>query len=52
MERMTRNDAAAFLGVDPQTITNWVNKGLLGGYNDKSSKRFIVTGKQIGRAHV
>ena len=27
MERMTRNDAAAYLGVDPQTITNWVNKG-------------------------
>lgn len=42
MERMTRNDAAAYLGVDPQTITNWVNKGLLGGYNDKSSKRFWV----------
>ena len=47
MERMTRNDAAAFLGVDPQTITNWVNKGLLGGYNDKSSKRFWVNADDV-----
>lgn len=47
MERMTRNDAAAFLGVDPQTITNWVNKGLLGGYNDKSSKRFWVNANDV-----
>ncbi len=34
MERMTRNDAAAYLGVDPQTITNWVNKGLLGVFRE------------------
>lgn len=47
MERMTRNDAAAFLGVDPQTITNWVNKGLLGGYNDMSSKRFWVNADDV-----
>lgn len=47
MERMTRNDAAAYLGVDPQTITNWVNKGLLGGYNDKSSKRFWVNANDV-----
>ena len=47
MERMTRNDAAAYLGVDPQTITNWVNKGLLGGYNDKSSKRFWVKKRRV-----
>ena len=47
MERMTRNDAAAYLGIDPQTITNWVNKGLLGGYNDKSSKRFWVNADDV-----
>lgn len=47
MERMTRNDAAVYLGVDPQTITNWVNKGLLGGYNDKSSKRFWVNADDV-----
>ena len=47
MERMTRNDAAAYLGVDPQTITNWVNKGLLGGYNDKRSKRFWVNADDV-----
>lgn len=47
MERMTRNDSAAYLGVDPQTITNWVNKGLLGGYNDKSSKRFWVNADDV-----
>lgn len=49
MERMTRNDAAAYLGVDPQTITNWVNKGLLGGYNDKNSKRFWVNADDVKR---
>ena len=47
MEKMTRNEAAAYLGVDPQTITNWVNKGLLGGYNDKSSKRFWVNADDV-----
>lgn len=47
MERMTRNDAAAYLGVDPQTITNWVNKGLLGGINDKESKRFWVNADDV-----
>lgn len=41
MEKMTRNEAAAYLGVAAQTITNWVNKGLLGGVNDKKSKRFF-----------
>ena len=47
MERMTRNDAAAYLGVDAQTITNWVNKGLLGGVNDKESKRFWVNADDV-----
>lgn len=49
MERMTRNEAAAYLGVDAQTISNWVNKGLLGGVNDKESKRFWVNGEDVKR---
>lgn len=44
---MTRNEAAAYLGVAAQTITNWVNKGLLGGVNDKKSKRFFVNGDDV-----
>ena len=47
MEKMTRNEAAAYLGVAAQTITNWVNKGLLGGYNDKSRKRFWVNADDV-----
>lgn len=47
MEKMTRNEAAAYLGVAAQTITNWVNKGLLGGVNDKKSKRFFVNGDDV-----
>lgn len=47
MEKMTRNEAAAYLGVAAQTITNWVNKGLLGGYNDKSSKRYWVNADDV-----
>lgn len=44
---MTRTEAAARLGVDPQTITNWVERGLLGGYCDKKSRRFYVNGKDV-----
>lgn len=44
---MTRIEAAARLGVDPQTITNWVERGLLGGYCDKKSRRFYVNGKDV-----
>lgn len=47
MEKMTRNEAAAFLGVDPQTITNWVKRGFLGGFNDKDSKRFYVNADDV-----
>lgn len=47
MERMTRNEAAAYLGVDAQTISNWVNKGLLGGINDKESKRVWVNANDV-----
>ena len=47
MEKMTRNEAASFLGVEPQTITNWVKKGLLGGYNDPVSRRFYVNADDV-----
>ena len=47
MKKMTRNEAADFLGVEPQTTTNWANKGLLGGYNDTVSKRFYVNADDV-----
>ena len=34
MKRITRNQAAEKLGVTPQTISNYVQEGLLGGYKD------------------
>lgn len=49
MERMTRKEAAAYLGVEAQTISNWVSKGLLGGINDKESKRFWVNADDVKR---
>lgn len=47
---MTRNEAAAYLGVAAQTITNWVNKGLLEGVNDKKSKRFFLLMAMMSRS--
>ena len=32
MARMTRNKAAEALGVTPQTISNYVKDGILGGF--------------------
>lgn len=49
MKKMTRNDAAKFLGVTPQTITNWVERGLLAGYCDKKSRRFYVNADDVER---
>lgn len=49
MEKMTRNEAATYLHVEPQTITNWMNRGLLGGYNDKESKRVWVNADDVRR---
>lgn len=49
MKKMTRNDAAKFLGVNPQTITNWVERGLLAGYCDKKSRRFYVNADDVER---
>lgn len=46
-KKMTRMDAANRLGVEPQTITNWVERGLLGGYCDKKSRRFYVNGDDV-----
>lgn len=36
MKRITRNEAAKLLCVTPQTITNWVTSGVLGGIKDKN----------------
>lgn len=40
MNKMTRNEAAQYLGVSPQTISNLVSRGVLSGYNDKISRSF------------
>lgn len=47
MKKMTRNEAAKYLGVNPQTITNWVERGLLTGYCDKKSRRFYVNADDV-----
>jgi len=46
---MPRNEAADFLGVEAQTITNWVNKCLLGGFKDETTKRFYVNTDDVYR---
>ena len=46
-KKLTRKDAANRLRVEPQTITNWVKRGLLGGYCDKNSRRFYVNGDDV-----
>lgn len=44
---MTRVEAASYLGCSEQTITNWVANGLLGGYNDTTSRRFYVNADDV-----
>ena len=46
-KRLTRNDAAMILNTSPQTITNWVERGLLGGFSDKKSRRFYVNAEDV-----
>lgn len=41
MKRITRNQAAEKLGVTPQTISNYVQEGLLGGYKDKANALYV-----------
>lgn len=41
MKRITRNQAAEKLGVTPQTISNYVQEGLLGGYKDKANTLYV-----------
>lgn len=39
---MTRNEAAKYLGVNNQTITNWCNKGLLGSCRGETKTDYTV----------
>lgn len=41
MNRITRKKAAELLGVDIQTITNYVNQGLLGGFKDEKGFQYV-----------
>ena len=41
MKRITRKQAAEKLGVTPQTISNYVQEGLLGGYKDKANTLYV-----------
>lgn len=41
MNRMTRKQAAKVLGVNPQTITNYVKEGILGGVKDVKGVQYI-----------
>lgn len=48
MNKLTRNKAAEILGVHPQTISNYVRDGLLGGYKDEKGN-FYVNGDDVER---
>ena len=48
MNRITRNKAAEILGVTPQTISNYVKEGLLGGCKDEKGN-FYVNGDDVER---
>lgn len=39
--RITRNKAAEILGVDKQTISNYIKDGLLGGYKDEKGFTYV-----------
>lgn len=41
MKKITRNQAAEMLNVHPQTITNYVHEGLLGGYTDDRGRLYL-----------
>lgn len=47
MKKMTIKDAAEFLGVNRQTISNYIQRGLLNAEQDCASKRFFVNGDDI-----
>lgn len=47
MEKLTRNQAAKTLGVSPQTITNWCNKGILRGWKDETNGIFYVSKEDV-----
>lgn len=41
-KKLTRNEAASYLGVTPQTITNWFNSGKISGYKDPNSNALYI----------
>lgn len=45
MNRITRNAAANIIGVHPQTITNWVNTGLINGI--KENRTLILNKEEV-----
>lgn len=47
MKRMTRKEAAEYLGVSISTISNYMAEGLLGGYKDGD----IYCGKVMGNCY-
>lgn len=49
MKKMTIREAADFLGVSRQTISNYILRGLLNAEKDSASKRFFVNGDDIGK---
>lgn len=47
MKKMTIKDAADFLGVKRQTISNYIQRGLLNAEKDRVSRRLFVNGDDI-----
>lgn len=46
-KKLTRNEAASYLGVTPQTITNWFNSGKISGYKDPNSNALYINSEDV-----
>lgn len=46
-KKLTRNEAASYLGVTPQTISNWFNSGKISGYKDPTSNALYINSEDV-----
>lgn len=46
-KKLTRNEAASYLGVTPQTITNWFDSGKISGYKDPNSNALYINSEDV-----
>lgn len=46
-KKLTRNEAASYLGVTPQTISNWFSSGKISGYKDPNSNALYINSEDV-----